>query len=298
MPAKASTARDYRERINRVIFHVEQHLGEALSVEGLAKVACFSPFHFHRVFRAFTGEPIADFVRRLRLERAAHHLLYVDAPITELGLNAGYETPAAFSRAFSRHFGTSPSDYRRGGQSTPCVGVRPLALDMAVEQENAMTITKTIEGQIKQIDPMPVLFVRRTGAYHQAAEQAFGALCGFAGPRGLLGPGCKMLGISHDDPKVTDDAQLRYDACLALGERSVDPEGEISAKTIAGGSYGVFVHEGPYEGFSQTYDAIFKGWLPQSGRQLRDEPCFEVYLNSPQDAAPADLRTEIWVPLT
>ena len=81
MPPRDATARDYRERINRVIFHVEAHLNEPLSLEGLAKVAFFSPHHFHRIFAAFTGEPLAAFIRRLRLERAAQHLLHLDAPV-------------------------------------------------------------------------------------------------------------------------------------------------------------------------------------------------------------------------
>jgi AraC-like DNA-binding protein len=71
MPAKDTTTRDYRERINRVIFHIEAHLGEPLNLEDLAKVAFLSPYHFHRIIAAFTGEPLAAFIRRLRLVRAA-----------------------------------------------------------------------------------------------------------------------------------------------------------------------------------------------------------------------------------
>jgi AraC family transcriptional regulator len=150
--------------------------------------------------------------------------------------------------------------------------------------------------EIRTIDPMPVLFVRRTGPYYQAAGEAFGVLCQFAGPRGLLGPASRMIGISHDDPHVTDESKFRYDACVTI-DREVKPEGEVGQKTIAGGKYAVFLHAGAYEGFQQTYDQIFKAWLPGSGEKLREEPCFEVYLNSPDQAKPEDLRTEIWLPL-
>jgi AraC family transcriptional regulator len=289
MPSKDTTTRDYRERINRVIFHIEAHLGEPLNLEELAKVAYFSPYHFHRIFAAFTGEPLAAFIRRLRLERAAQHLLHLDAPVTEIALGAGYETPSAFTRAFAGHFGLSPTEYRQRHEPISLLGARLLALTHLVEDV-------TMTPEIRTIDPMPVLFVRRTGPYYQAAGEAFGVLCQFAGPRGLLGPASRMIGISHDDPHVTDESKFRYDACATI-DREVTPEGEVGLKTIAGGKYAVFLHAGAYEGFQQTYDQIFKAWLPGSGEKLREEPCFEVYLNSPDQAKPEDLRTEIWLPL-
>lgn len=128
MASRDSNNRGYRERINRVIFHIEAHLGEPMVLEDLARVACFSPHHFHRVFAAFTGEPLAAFIRRLRLERAAQQLLHLDAPVTEIALGAGYETPAAFTRAFSACFGITPTDYRKRNQPAALRGGRLLAL--------------------------------------------------------------------------------------------------------------------------------------------------------------------------
>jgi len=289
MPSRDTTTRDYRERINRVIFHIEAHLGEPLNLEALAKVAHFSPYHFHRIFSAFTGEPLAAFIRRLRLERAAERLLHLDAPVTEIALGAGYETPSAFTRAFAGHFGVSPTEYRQRHEPVSLLGARLLALTNPVED---MIMTP----DIRTIDPMPVLFVRRTGPYHQAAGEAFGVLCQFAGPRGLLGPASRMIGISHDDPHVAEESKFRYDACVTI-DREVKPEGEVGRKTIAGGKYAVFLHAGSYEQFQRTYDQIFKAWLPASGENLREEPCFEIYLNSPDQVKPEDLRTEIWLPL-
>ena len=289
MPSKDTTTRDYRERINRVIFHVETHLGEPLSLEDLAKVACFSAYHFHRVFAAFTGEPLAAFIRRLRLERAAQHLLHLDAPVTEIALGVGYETPSAFTRAFVALFDVNPTEYRQRHEPLSLLGARPLALTTATEDS-------TMTPDIRSIDPMPVLFVRRTGPYYQAAGEAFGVLCQFAGPRGLLGPAARMIGISHDDPHVTDESKFRYDACVSIAHE-VKPEGEVAQKTIAGGKYAVFLHAGSYEGFHNTYDQIFKNWLPGSGERLREEPCFELYLNHPDQVKPEDLRTEIWLPI-
>ena len=135
-----------------------------------------------------------------------------------------------------------------------------------------------MKPEIRTVDATPVLFVRKTGPYAQAACEAFGVLCGFAGPRGLLGPPARVIGISYDDPQVTEESKLRYDACVTV-DREVKPEGEVGLKTIAGGRYAVFLHAGPYESLLPTYNEIFGGWLPGSGQQLRDEPCFEVYVH-------------------
>jgi AraC family transcriptional regulator len=290
MPAKDSTAREYRERINRVIFHVERHLDRAITLREVAKVASFSPFHFHRIFTAFTGETLADFIRRLRLERAAQKLQHLDAPITDIALGAGYETPSAFSRAFRAHFGVNPTIYRDENQSNGGYKTRLLDLNSNPKEESVM------KPEIRNIDPLKVLFARRTGPYSQAAGEAFGVLFQFASPRGLIGPMARLIGISLDDPTVTSEAQLRYDACLTI-DREVESEGDIGVKTIAGGTYAVFAHQGPYTLFNNTYEQIFKGWLPHSSARLRDEPCFEVYLNGPSRATPEDLRTEIWLPI-
>lgn len=289
MPANDSTSEGYRKRINRVILHIEAHLGEPLRLEDLARVAHFSPFHFHRIFAAFTGESLAAFIRRLRLERAAQHLLHLDVSVTEIALGAGYETPSAFTRAFVTLFGVSPTEYRQRHEPAHLLGARPLA--PATKKEDS-----TMTPQIRTIDPMPVLFVRRTGPYAQAAAQAFGVLCQFAGPRGLLGPTTRVIGISHDDPHVTEEARFRYDACVTV-ESEVDAEGEVGRKTITGGRYAVFLHEGAYEGLQATYEGIFSAWLPGSEEKLREEPSFEVYLNSPDQVRPDELRTEIWLPL-
>jgi AraC family transcriptional regulator len=290
-PKKVSTSRDYRERINRVVFHIERHLDEPLSLQELAKLACFSPFHFHRIFTAFTGEPLSDLIRRLRLERSALWLLHLDTPITEIALGAGYETPAAYSRAFQAHFGMTPTAYRQQADLWRDPGSLLLALDNLDEEEEP-----SMKPEIKTIAPLSVIFVRRTGPYHQAAGEAFGVLCQFAGVRGLLGPNARTIGISHDDPRVTESSKFRYDACVTI-DHDVKTEGEIAQKSIAGGKYAVFLHEGPYESFGKTYDQIYQGWLPGSGEQLRDEPCFEVYLNHPSETKPEALRTEIWIPL-
>jgi AraC-like DNA-binding protein len=114
MRATATSRQEYLERINRVLDYIDVHLEEKLALAALAKVAAFSPFHFHRVFRAIRSETVSEYVNRLRLERAAFKLTYSPAiPVTTIALDCGFSTSANFARAFKLHFGRSATAYRK-----------------------------------------------------------------------------------------------------------------------------------------------------------------------------------------
>ena len=101
------------ERINIVKRYIREHINEPLTRDVLAMIACFSVSHFHRIFTAHTGENIASYVRRVRLERAGRKLRMGAVDITEIALAAGYDTHAAFGKAFKQHFGLSPGEFRQ-----------------------------------------------------------------------------------------------------------------------------------------------------------------------------------------
>ncbi|MFT3868699.1 MAG: AraC family transcriptional regulator [Nibricoccus sp.] len=283
---RPETLHDYHERLNRVLVHIDQHRSEALSLDRLAGIACLSPCHFHRTFRAMVGEPLGQYVQRIRLETAALHLQTSTRSVLEISLDAGYESAAAFTRAFEQRFGLAPTECRASHRFE--LKVRAAKL----KQNNTANM---IAPEIRHRTPTAVAFVRHTGPYASVGA-AWQKICSFAGSRQLLGPKTNYIGISHDDPNITANEQLRYDACVTL-DRELQPAGEVGVQTIPGGRYAVFLHCGPYENFNATYDAIYRDWLPSSHEQLRNQSSFEIYLNSVENTPPADLRTEIWVPL-
>jgi len=273
---KTSTERDYQERILRTLIYIQQHLDDDLELETLSRVAAFSGFHFHRIFRALTGEPVQEYVRRLRLERAARNLKQTGERITQIAFEAGYETHESFTRAFGDMFQSSPSEYRALGNKPPANDDLPPV-------------------EVKELAPMRVVFLRHVGPYSQVGA-TWGRLMAWAGMRGLLGPGMMMIGIVHDDPDVTAADKIRYDAAVTV-RRAVQPEGEFGVMELAGGRYAVIRHQGPYEELGKTYQKIYGGWLPNSGYHPRDVPAFEQYLNSPMNTKPEELVTLIHVPV-
>ncbi|MEN0106168.1 MAG: helix-turn-helix domain-containing protein, partial [Pseudomonas sp.] len=110
MPASCT----YTTRFNAVLAYIDSHLDGDLSVKTLSQVASFSAFHFHRQFSAFVGVPVSRYVQLMRLRRAAHGLLADTATtVLDAALDAGFESPEAFSRAFRRAFGMAPSAFRK-----------------------------------------------------------------------------------------------------------------------------------------------------------------------------------------
>ncbi len=98
--------------ISAIQRYILQHLDEPLNRRALAEAACLSVPHLHRVFTASTGESVARYIRRVRLERAGRKLRFGAVDITEVALAAGYATHAAFGKAFKRQYGVSPSAFR------------------------------------------------------------------------------------------------------------------------------------------------------------------------------------------
>jgi AraC family transcriptional regulator len=109
---KEVTLLTYKERILRVLVYIQQNLDRELKLEEIARLAYFSSYHFHRIFRGMVGESLQEHIRRLRLERAALRLKNSSTPVTSVAFDAGYGTHESFIRAFRAMFGEAPSRFR------------------------------------------------------------------------------------------------------------------------------------------------------------------------------------------
>lgn len=297
---KTCTRADYEARLLRVLLHVQRNLDRALTLEELAGVAAFSPFHFHRIFRAMTGETVGEHVRRLRLERAAGQLRHTTRRITEIAFDAGFEAPETFARAFKAQFGQAPSLFRRerGAFSPP-------ATPSGVHYDEAGAFRGfspapagsdfRLDVTVRQFEPRPFAYLRHVGPYN-AVMPVFDRALELAAGKGLTGPGTEVAMLSYDDPNVTDMSKLRADAGVILR----DPDADIGALTrgeIAGGPYAVAFWRGPYDRIKDCYDWLYGSWLPRSGWEAESRPGVDVYHNHPDRTRPEDLLTEIRMPL-
>lgn len=274
---------DYERRINRAMDYISRHLDGDLPLEAVAREAAFSPFHFHRIFKAMTGEPVAAFIRRVRLERAASDLqLYPRRSVTEIAGRNGFDSPAVFARAFRERFGMSASALRKECKANRKASnerrePRRYALPVWAAERPGNQEESQVEVRIEDMPAIHAVYVRRMGPYNVAAGQAWEVLCRWAGPRGLLRPGAVWFSVSHDDPDVTSPDKLRYDACLAVDAATPvdDTVGvlDLPARRVAKARY-----VGPSAGIIAAYRELFGEWLPASGFVPTNAPAIEVYL--------------------
>ena len=282
-PADSRRA-EYAARFNRVVDHIQAHLTEAIDLETLAGVACFSPYHFHRQFHGWMGETIHDFIFRLRVERAAAQLAYSPGKsVTEIGLDCGFSSPSTFARAFRTFHGITPSEWRQRRTLFAAGGGRPAPAGGEARPFQGRVFTLALPVEVQRLAPMRVAYIRHVGPFQENAalfERLLGRIRAWAGPRGLLVPTARLLSVSHDAPEITEARKLRLDAAITVpaGTRA---EGEIGCRDLEGGAYAVARARIRPNQFIATWDTLMGGWLPGSGWQPDDRPRFEIYLNDP-----------------
>nr|WP_298681849.1 GyrI-like domain-containing protein [uncultured Dongia sp.] len=294
---KQATTLDYGRRVEKVIRHMGAHLDDALDLDALAEIACLSPYHFHRIYAGMTGETAAESLRRLRLHRAASDLLDGTMPLPRVATRAGYGSVAAFGRAFQSSYGVAPAAYRKRGFLVADYADH-LPASRSLKPEHAM-----FNVTIRDTQAIRLAALRHVGHYLEIGP-VFARLYAWAGPRGLMSATTRGLGIYYSDTKSSPPAEWRSDACISIGpdvaiDAQIDAGAEDGPRLIdlAGGRHAVLRHQGPYAELHKAYDWLFGTWLPQSGEEPADRPCFEEYLNNPRDLPPEEWLTEISLPL-
>ncbi|MCK9163714.1 MAG: AraC family transcriptional regulator [Bacteroidales bacterium] len=280
-----STKQDYLRRVNLVIDYIDKNLDKEITLSTLAEISSFSPFHLHRIVRAFLNEPIGVYITRQRVKKAASLIRSTDLSIQDIAFMIGYDMPSSLSKAFKQLYNISPTEYRTNKK-------------IVIMNRNISTEDYELqEPKIVERPDSKVIYIQIIGQYgNEEYNGAWERICQFAGKNNLFWQKNEFLGIGHDDPSVTEASKCRYDACITI-ERDVKPEGEVGFKTIKGGKYAVFFHKGPYDKFQIIYNAIFRKWLPESPYQLRESPSFESYINDPCKVKPENLESLIYIPI-
>lgn len=281
MPPRRVTLEDYERRILRAQRLLEQRLDEPITPVELAAAAHFSLHHFHRIFRALLGETVMQHVRRLRLERAARQVRNSEVRLLDVALDAGYESHEAFTRAFIDRFGVAPSAYRE--QPSLRLG----------EWERKRDDAPPVEVTVKQMPALRVAYRRHRGGY-ATIHDFWRRMMAWAGERGLTSAPAPFYGLCPDDPEVTAEEHLRFDACVRV-DAAFEADDSVAIGSIPEGLYAIGVHVGPFHRLADTYLDVIGRWFPTSGYDLAPGPVVEHYLDDPERVAPEVLRTEVWV---
>ncbi|MBN9613525.1 MAG: AraC family transcriptional regulator [Actinobacteria bacterium] len=270
-------AEQYQRQLDRVTEYIYTHLDEDLRLDMLAEVAGFSPYHWHRLYRAVRGESAAKTVERLRLERAAELLMETRLPITRIATRSGFANATTFSRAFIRSYGVLPSRYRDGEKRTV---FRPVAVD----REPGGHPVEIVDG-----DQIVLAASRHRGSYLNIGQA-------FARVRDRIGSGGRMLAMFEDDPDAAATAALRSVAGVVVEPDMPIPDG-LERTVIPAGRLAVLHYVGPYALMHTAYRWLYGTWLPASGQEPRNHPVLEEYLTDPAETAPAEAVTRLLLPI-
>ena len=296
---------DYVNKINKVFCFIDEHLDAVLSLNKIAEVANFSPFHFHRVFKIITGETLNAYLTRRRLEKAAATLIHqINCSIAELSLKSGFTSNSSFTRAFKKFYGISPTEFRRqnnhkfskisqleskNGQAYPSFEEYICNL---TNLKNWMKRNAKVE--VKEMPKMDLAYVSSIGP--QNLEAAYDKLMKWATPLGLLKANeTKMVTIYHDSFKVTEADKVRMSACMVLDE-PIKVSGAIGLTTLEKGKCIVGSFEIGLPEFEKSWTGLFI-WMNENGYKKADKNPFEVYHNNFKEHPEGKCLVDFCIPI-
>lgn len=286
---------DYQPRFDRVKEFIRENLGADLSLERLAQVACFSPWHFHRLFSAMTGETPDDYVRRVRLEQAASILMHAPhISVSEAADRCGFSTLSLFTRNFKNHFGINPKDWKvhKNRQAW-----RKNRQDLEPGYPYAVQGSGKFHFEVVRREAVPVAYKIHSQGYHQGVAETFGHLGRWALAQGLLTDKTRWYGIPLDNPLVTPPDRCRLLVGVELPHRIAEVCDGIWSMELSAGLHvkaDFRLREDRFPGF---YKARYL-WLIENGWKNADiESTFHGFIEYKTRPSSVSKNCEVWLPI-
>ncbi|MGF1506347.1 MAG: GyrI-like domain-containing protein [Anaerolineae bacterium] len=267
---------EYVRRVNLVIDYIYANLADDLTLERLASVAGFSPFHFHRIFKLLVDETLSQFVWRARVERGALLLrTRPQLPVSDVAAVCGFGSLVAFSRAFKQRFGLPPT---RWIPHQP----EPVRLEQRTGCPAEFPVT------IRQLPPQRLAYVRVFDSYSDYARivEAYHRLVAWYCSKGGEPGDTALYGMSHDDPDITPLPLCRFDWCVSV-PAGWTSNGDVAIRDFPACDVAAVSMTGDIHLEEQVLYYLWGCWLPSSVYQPADLPAMEIYRRWP-DASGTD----------
>jgi AraC family transcriptional regulator len=284
LKTRTATAMVYAEWVNLAIDHVVGHLGEPLRLAEVARAARLSPFHFHRVFQVLVGETLAEFVKRLRLERAL--VMMAHAPrssLTTVALTCGFSSSSDFTRCFKQRYGTAPSAFDiKGWREAHGSELQATVPEQAGRFHlSGLPPAHNPDGfrvKIRDLPARTVAYIRVLDHYRgDAVAKATERLIAWAEQHSLADN--QWLGYQWDNPEITSLEDCQY--YVAVEADRFVPRGEIGRFRFPSMTVAQVEIRGGIDLELRALQWLYGTWLPRSGYVPDDQPGFEAWIGRP-----------------
>lgn len=281
--------------MRRVLDHIDRHLDADLDLDAVSAVAAFSKFHFHRQFTATFGLSVHRYVQLARMKRASYQLAHMDAlDVTEIAMDAGYDAPDAFARAFRQRFGQSPSSFRKSPVWEPWLAAfGPLDIARSKLMKTDYTAANVT---IREVPTTKVAIMEHRGspATLGATIQRFIA---WRKARGLHPSTSPTFNVWRSERDPASPADYSTDLCVGT-DQPIGANGEgIKAGEIPGGRCAVLRVVGYTDNLEPAALFLYRDWLPDSGEETRDFPLYCQRLSFFPDVPEHETVAELFLPL-
>lgn len=281
---------DWLNAMNSAVEYMEANITEKLDIEKVAKIALSSTFHFQRMYHMITGVTVAEYIRRRRLTLAAQDIISGEK-IINVAYKYGYETPEAFTKAFRKMHGMSPSAARKSG--TELKAYPKLSFHISIKGDKDMNYKIFDKGSFKVVGKQRRISMVDEQNFNQVPKFWYDCMedgshqwiCSKVGKLGILG-------VSKDFDKYKDE----FNYMIAVEEiKDTIPEGYVSA-IIPAATWAAFESVGPVtEALHDLVRRIYTEWFPSTGYQHDCAPDIEVYPIG--DMSAEDYKCQIWIPI-
>lgn len=283
---------EYQTRINAAVNYILQNLAEDLSLQQLAKVADYSPFHFQKIFKQVTGESPKQYVIRIRLETAGHALvMHRHRTVTEIALENGFSSSATFARSFKSHFGVSAEEFR----------AHPRSKNAGRYQEktsirNQSPTVGEIDACLKSLNIRVVkrrafrgVFINAKLHDQESVQNAFRKIAQIAETHDLLTPDSQFAGAVYLHSGI-------YRAILMTNDKLQIPK-RLNVLEIPSGKYAVLDLAGNFLTEMAKLQIFVDSWVPENGYRIADIVGYEMLSDNPLEKPYPEIKKEIYIPI-
>ena len=296
---------EYIKRINQVLSYIDQHIDTDLSLASISKIALYSPYHLHRLFKAITKETLNTYIIRKRIEHSAILLIHhKEFSIATIASKYGFKNDSTYSRTFKKIYHQSPTAFRKinlgnfskiGKEKSKNGQVNYITEEYLCNINHLKKwITMNAKIEIKELPQMNMAYVTQIGV--NGIDEAFQRIVKWAIPKGLLAQANTHLArVFHDSFKVTDADKVRMSIGI-ISEQEMLVDGEIGLTTIDKGKtiVGYFIIE-PKD-FETAWNSLFI-WMNENGYKKAARYPFEIYHNNFNEHPEKKCIVELYIPI-